>query len=461
MSAWQVLGLVFEHLGNVVSVVLILALLSGKKEARATLGWVLLVLSVPYVGALAYLILGRRPSPFPGRPSTFRAAGRHSAPPDLPVFMARASQLTGLEPALCRDLEFLPGAEYKYPRLFADIESARRRVVLSYYVFRRDDTGRRLLTLLSRKAAEGVEVCLLYDGWGAFWLAFGGFLGPSLRAGVRARPFHPVADPLQMSRVNFRNHRKIAVVDGRIGYTGSINIGDEYLGLHPRFGSWKDVHVRLEGAAALALEEVFREDWRTATGEILEPSSEPADAGDTWLHVIPSGPSQAEEKLFPLLFAQLAAAREQVDILTPYLVPDHSLIAALSVAARQGARVRVLVPGRSNHPLVAAAGRSYYEELLDERVELYEVEQGMLHAKALLIDGVWAMIGSANLDDRSFHLNFEINVAGAHPSLCRHLGATFEEWLRGSRRIVSADVAAKSMLRRLVEGACRTLSPVL
>lgn len=461
MSAWQVLGLVFEHLGNIVSVLLILAILSGKKEARATLGWVLLVLFLPYAGAIAYLIFGRRPQRFPGRQSAFGAAGRHSAPLGVAVPLARTTRLTGLAPTLCRCLEFLPGAEHKYPRLFADIAAARRRVVLSYYVFRRDDTGRRLLTLLSRKASEGVEVCLLYDGWGAFWLAFGGFLRPCLRAGVRARPFHPVADPLQMSRVNFRNHRKIAVIDGEVGYTGSINIGDEYLGRDARIGPWKDVHVRLEGAAATALEEVFREDWRTATGEVLAPSPEPADPGDTWIHVIPSGPSQAEEKLFPLLVAQLAAAQRRVDILTPYLVPDHSLVAALSVAARQGARVRVLVPGRSNHPLVAAAGRSYYDELMDEGVELYEVRGGMLHAKALLIDEGWAMVGSTNLDDRSFHLNFEINVATAHSPFCEHLRATFESWVEEARRIEPADLAAKSLTRRLVEGACRTLSPVL
>jgi cardiolipin synthase len=461
MTAWQVLGLVFEHLGNILSVVLILALLSGKKEARATLGWVLLVLFLPYAGAIAYLILGRLPQRFPGRPSAFGIAGGHPAPKELPGPMARTTRLTGLAPTLCRSLELLPGAEHKYRRLFADIEAARRRVVLSYYVFRRDDTGRRLLTLLSRKASQGVEVCLLYDGWGAFWLAFGGFLRPCVRAGVRARPFHPVADPLQMSRVNFRNHRKIAVIDGEIGYTGSINIGDEYLGRSPRFGPWKDVHVRLEGAAATALEEVFREDWNTATGEVLEPSPEPADPGDTWIHVIPSGPNQAEEKLFPLLFAQLASAQRRVDILTPYLVPDHTLVAALAVAARQGARVRVVLPGRSNHPLVAAAGRSYYEELLDEGVELYEVPGGMLHAKALLIDTGWAMVGSTNLDDRSFHLNFEINVAAAEPAFCEHLRSTFEGWVQEARRVAPADVAAKSLVRRLVEGACRTLSPVL
>jgi cardiolipin synthase len=150
-----------------------------------------------------------------------------------------------------------------------------------------------------------------------------------------------------------------------------------------------------------------------------------------------------------------------VDILTPYLVPDHSLVAALSVAARQGAEVRVLVPGRSNHPLVTAAGRSYYEELLDEGVRLFEVTSGMLHAKAVLVDGRWAMVGSTNLDDRSFHLNFEVNVATSHPAFCEHVGSTFEAWCRGARPVRAEELAARSLPQRLVESVCRTLSPVL
>lgn len=461
MSPAELLRLFLEYLGNLLSVLLALAILSGKKEAKATLAWLLLVLFFPYLGAIAYFIFGRPHQRFPSSKSTFSAkylAGGIAGHPD-PV--ARTSRLVGMGPILCKNLEFLPGAGAKYPRLFADIEAARQRVVLSYYVFRRDATGRRLLDLLARKAREGVEVCLLYDGWGAIWLNFGNFLRPYRDAGVQTKAYHPVADPLQMSRVNFRNHRKIAVIDGRIGYTGSINIGDEYLGRHPRFGPWKDVHVRLEGAAALALEEVFREDWRTTTGETLTPSPTPSDEGDTWIHVIPSGPGQAQEKLFPLLFAQLASAKSRVDILTPYLVPDHSLVAALSVAARQGAEVRVLLPGQSNHPLVAAAGRSYYEELVDEGVALYETEEGMLHAKALLVDDCWSMVGSTNLDDRSFHLNFEVNVATSHAPFCTALGETFTSWLRGARRITGPYLAARSLPTRLMESACRTLSPVL
>ncbi len=460
MSAWEIWGLIVQYLGNVLSVVLILAILSGRKEARATLGWVILVLFLPYVGAVLYLVFGRR---MPIRlPADLAEVPACPLPPEgLPEHMERTAKLTALTPSRCRNLELLPGAAEKYRRLEADIAAAEKRVYLCYYVFRRDRTGRRILEGLARKAAEGVEVRLLYDGWGAFGLEFPGFLSHYRRRGVQVHAFHPVTDPLQMSRINFRNHRKVAVIDGTVGYTGSTNVGDEYLGLHPRFGPWKDVHLRLEGAAAAALEQVFREDWRIATGEALAPSPVPENPGDTWVQVIPSGPNQRHDSLLPLLFAQFASARESLDLLTPYLVPDYGLVAALRIAARQGVRVRIIVPGRSNHPMVAAAGRSYYDELLDNGVELYETPQGMLHAKGVLVDGRWAMVGSANLDNRSFHLNFELNLATSDPACCGALASLVEAWVRESVPVTAEELGRRSLPRRLLEGACRTLSPVL
>jgi len=177
--------------------------------------------------------------------------------------------------------------------------------------------------------------------------------------------------------------------------------------------------------------------------------------------VISSGPNEGEDNVLPLLFAQFAAARSRIDILTPYLVPDYGLVAALRIAARQGVTVRVLVPGKSNHPLVAAAGRSYYDELLEGGVEMYEMRGGMLHAKGVLIDGCWAMVGSTNLDNRSFRLNFELNLATSSPKFCADLGRLFDTWLTGATPITAEALGARSLGRRMLEGTCRTLSPVL
>ena len=460
MVVWEIIGIALQHLGNVISIVLVLAILSGRKEARATLGWVLLVVFLPYVGVLAYLVFGRGHPGFSAPRED--AAGSCPVPEeDLPEPEKRTMRIARKAPVRCTRLELLGSAREKYDRMEADILAARHRVVMAYYVFRRDGTGRRFLELLARKAAEGVETCLLYDGWGAFGLGVGRFLRPYREAGVRVRAFHPVSDPLKMSRINFRNHRKVVVVDGRIAYTGSTNIGDEYLGLHPRFGEWKDVHVRLEGEAAADLEAVFRQDWEVAGGEGLRPSPPPPEPGRTRVHVLSSGPNEPQESLHALLFAQFAAARESIDILTPYLVPDQGIVGALTVAVRQGARVRVLLPGRSNHPMVAAAGRSYYDELIEEGVELYETPDGMLHAKGILVDGAWALVGSTNLDNRSFHLNFELNLATSDPDFCEALARRFNTWVAGAHPVSAEDLERRPLARRLLEGACRTLSPVL
>lgn len=457
----ELFGVFSAHVADVVSILMVLLILSGKREARSTLIWLLLVVFLPYVGVFLYIFFGRMRPDYPERAihpalaSTDPGACGGGDP-----LMALTEKMTGISRVHADELELLVGAAEKYDRLFADIEAARERIVLSYYVFRQDKTGFRLLELLARKAGEGVDVRLLYDGWGAFGL----YVSPKLRryckAGIKARPFAPVTNPLRMSRINFRNHRKIVVIDGRIGYTGSTNIGDEYLGLNPRYSPWLDLHARLTGEAAAVLEEVFNEDWRIATGEKPVSRALPA-AGPIELHVIPTGPDISEDRLFPLLFAHLAAAEKSIDISTPYLVPNQALVAMLSVAARKGVRVRLIIPKRSNHPMVEAAGRSYYEELVTGGVEIHQTPGAMLHAKALLVDSRWAMLGSANFDNRSFFLNFEVNIALSEPSFVAEVEASFESWIGKAEKVTLKSLAARPKSLKLLDSMCRTLSPVL
>ncbi len=463
MTSWQYLDLLFKHLADVVAIFMVLVILSTRREARATVGWLLLVLFVPYLGAFLYVLLGRRlaayPPPKPEEPDP-------TAPCPLPAGglsprMALTQRLTGEEPVTCRELKLFTDAREKYDHLFADIEGARERVVVCYYVFRNDATGHRLLELLARKAEAGVEVRVLFDGWGAIGLALFGRLGRYRRRGVRIVPFARVIHPLKMSRLNFRNHRKIVVVDGRVAYTGSTNIGDEYLGLDARHGVLRDLHVRLTGGAATRLERVFAGDWKIATGERYAPPPAPAAPGAMPIHVLATGPDQEEDRLYPLLFAQLTRAERSIDIFTPYLVLNQGLIAALAVAARQGVRVRVLLPQRSNHPLVAAAGRSYYEELLESGVEIYETPAAMLHAKGIVVDEAWVMVGSANFDNRSFFLNFEVNIALSDDVFVDRVGNLFDRWANAANRVSLARMRARPAHRRLFDAVCRTLSPVL
>lgn len=461
MTEYQ--GVFQAHLADIVSVFMVLLILSGRREARSTLVWLLLVVFLPWVGAFLYLFFGRlRPGYkthkiHPAVPAIDKTSHWTAKPSPRTLL---TEKLSGVASVRCTSLELLESAGEKYDRLFQDIALARESVFLCYYVFRRDQTGKRLLELLARKAEEGVSVYLICDGWGAFGLFATGGLRPYIRRGVRAVPFAPVANPLRMSRINFRNHRKIAVIDGTIGYTGSTNIGDEYLGLNPRFGVWRDMHLRVTGESAAVLEEVFAEDWRIATGHLLHLPVRAA-VGSLPIHVLPTGPDIEVDRLFPLLFAQLGEAKRTIDIATPYLVPNQSLVAALSVAAQRGVRVRVILPKRSNHPMVAAAGRSYYDELLDGGVEILQLKQGMLHAKAVVVDSEWALLGSANFDNRSFFLNFEINIAIEDPTFITKVEAFLDRLARDSETTDRHTLAARPMPLKLVDSVCRTLSPVL
>jgi cardiolipin synthase len=455
------LSFFFGHLAELISVLMALAILTDRREARATLGWLLLVIFLPYVGVILYILFGRRRAEYPVRRAHPALSQKKSDTP-LPPHMALTEKITGLPAVGCRDLYLLSNAREKYDRLFADIRGAKKRVVLCYYVFRRDKTGLALLDLLAQKAEEGVAVYLLFDGWGAFGLGLFGRLSPYRKKGVKAVPFARVISPLKMSRINFRNHRKIVVIDGETAYTGSTNIGDEYLGESPRFGPWRDFHVRLAGEAAAVLEEVFVGDWAIATGKTLNfDSSETQHYDQTPIHVLPTGPDIQEDLLYPLLFAHIGRATRSIEIITPYLVPNQGLIAALSVAARQGVRVRILLPKYSNHPMVAAAGRSHYQDLLEGGVEVLETPNAMLHAKAFLVDGEWAMLGSANFDNRSFFLNFEINVAIEDPDFVGAVSEKFEQWAAEAEGVSLISLANRPLLLRLYDSFCRTLSPVL
>lgn len=456
------MSVITAHAADIISVAMVLLILSGKREARSTLIWLLLVVFLPYVGVFLYIFFGRSRPDYPARKlhPALSATPCCEMPETDDRLMALTEKITGIARVHADTLELLVGGREKYERLFADVAAAKERIVLSYYVFRQDATGYALLDLLARKAEEGVKVYLLYDGWGAFGLYISFRLKSYIKRGVNARPFAPVTNPLRMSRINFRNHRKIVVIDGRIGYTGSTNIGDEYLGLNQRFTPWLDLHARLTGEAATILEEVFNEDWRIATRETL-PAYQTEKPGPIALHVIPTGPDLVEDRLFPLLFAHLAAAEKSIDISTPYLVPNQALVASLSVAALKGVRVRLILPKRSNHPMVEAAGRSYYEELLEGGVEIYQTPEAMLHAKALLIDSRWTMLGSANFDNRSFFLNFEVNVALAEPGFVQEIGRCFENWVEKAEKVTKEELAARPLLLKLFDAICRTLSPVL
>ncbi|NNJ27646.1 cardiolipin synthase [Alienimonas chondri] len=502
VSGW--LAAVLSLCGYLLTLALVRWVLLLKKDSPAsTVAWIMAIVLIPYLGGLLFLIFGVNRV---NRRAELKAAGDariEAVTPSLTehrVFASESTQepdrtLMRLQTAVGRyppvggnDVETLDDTNRTLGLIRREIEAATSSIHLEYYIWKPDRTGTALRDLLVRKAAEGVTVRFLYDGIGSLWLTKR-WLKPLRDAGAEVASFLPGAGFRERWSLNLRNHRKIVVVDGRVAFTGGMNIGDEYLGLartggwrhcfgkaaKERRGWWRDTHLRVEGPGALQLQQVFAEDWYFATGAVLgevegQDNLYP-DTGSRGSAIVqcvpggPSGPTPAGERSLPrglpnLFFTAITAAQRTIDLTTGYFVPPIQIVQALEAAAWRGVRVRLLVPGTGGKPWTIFAGRSDYEVLLRAGVEIYEYRAGTLHAKTLTVDGRWSLVGSANLDARSFYLNFEVNLALYDDRTAERLAERFELDMTKALRITPEARAARAHWRVLAENFCRMFAPV-
>lgn len=360
-------------------------------------------------------------------------------------------------------VEVFTTAQEIYDSIIAAIDGARDHIHLEYYIFRPDDTGRQVLDHLVEKAKRGVEVRLLLDGVGS-WGTRNSFLRPLVKAGGRVDTFLPAIPLRRPWHLNCRNHRKVVVVDGQIGFTGSQNIGDEYRGLLRPLGPWKDTHLRLEGPAVRELQGVFVEDWYFASKEDLVSQKyvkRVPPAGDSLVQIVATGPDQTTSILSHIFFAALALARKNVRISTPYFVPDPALIVSLQHAAYRGIEVEILIPAKTDNRVVLWAGRSFYDDLLVAGVKIHEFDHGMLHSKWVSIDDHWTLISSANVDIRSFLWNFEVTASVFDHRIAHTLLEDFRADVARSRSIARRSSKDIRIWPQVLEGAARLFAPLL
>jgi cardiolipin synthase len=448
-----------------------------------TLAWILAILTLPGVGAALYFLLAvprvrhvlrrRRVAVAELASGGLPAAERACAPAaEGPGAAAAASlfrltsRLTGIGPSSGSLVELMTEDERAFERIEEALEGARESVWAEYYIVKNDVTGRRFLGLLARCAARGVQVRFLYDGVGSLGLDRR-LLRDIESAGGSTEVFLPLNPLRRRWSFNLRNHRKLVVVDGRVGFTGGMNVGDQYSGRSRRRGArhFRDTHLEVAGPAVADLGRIFREDWAYATGgdaTLPEPPSVPApiDRGSA-VAVLPSGPDQELNASGMVYFNGVAAARERVFLTSPYFIPDESLVKAMTAAALRGVDVRLLVPARCDVPIAAIAGRSYFEPLMRSGVRIFRYTPSMLHAKSLVVDGAWGLVGSANVDIRSFRLNFEISVVVADAGFAGRLEERFLGALECSEELDEAELAARGTLGRLRDETVRLLSPLL
>lgn len=442
-----------------------------RSGVSTTLAWILAIITFPIVGAAAYLMFAspsirraaRRQRPtarglFAGRPPSRVALGDAVAEQVVTL----ASRLTGLAPTAGNRVELLTSSRDAFQTIEHAVRTATRRVWAEYYIIKNDATGRRFLDLLAEKAAEGVEVRLLYDAVGSLRID-PARLRAIEEAGGHCAVFLPVNPFRRKWSTHLRNHRKLVLVDDALGFTGGMNVGDEYSGRARRQGGrhFHDSHLAIQGPAIADLAEIFVEDWTFATDTALEiPSPAPA-AGNCIAAIVPSGPDQVHNAHGMVYFAAIASARRSVYIASPYFVPDIAMVQALLAAALRGVDVRLLVPAHNDIRLVGWAARSYYAELIGAGVRVWEYLPTMLHAKRLVIDESFGIVGSANVDIRSFRLNFELGALVVDPTFAGDLTRQFHTELRDSREVTAAMLLQIGIPARLRDGVARLFSPLL
>jgi cardiolipin synthase len=343
------------------------------------------------------------------------------------------------------------------------IRSARQYIHAEYYIIRNDDLGRRFIEALAERAREGVTVRLVYDAVGCASVGRH-FFRPIIAAGGRAVPFFPGILGLVNFRINFRNHRKILVVDGDVGFLGGYNIGVEYLGEGP-LGPWRDAHLRLEGDAVQSLLARFLMDWNYAAHDSLGFEDgffpEPRAAGTVTCQIASSGPDTPKVAIKEGFLKLIASAVKTIEIRTPYFVPDDSVLDALRIAAVSGVRVRIMIPSKPDHLFVHWATLSYIGSLLDAGVQAYTYDRGFLHAKTCVVDGEACTVGTANWDVRSFKLNFETNAFIYDRGVCDDLHRAFERDLEHCTELTPERYASRGRIVRAKESISRLLTPLL
>lgn len=468
------LGLLAWLTLEIVALLHVLHALMNVRTSQGTIAWVISLLTFPYLAIPLYWVFGR--SRFSGYVRARRAKNQRLRQlsetmhqrmrhyeikvPEEDAFARAAMILGGLPFTRGNELELLIDGEEVFERVFEEMKGARNYICVSFFIVKSDKLGMRFQEALIERARVGVRVLFLFDEIGSHKLPRR-YLRTLREAGVECSPFGTNRHWWSRLQLNFRNHRKIIVVDGRTAFLGGLNVGDEYLGRDVRFGAWRDTHLQIKGPAVQAVQMVFLEDWYWATQQVadLRWTTTPEHV-DQVAAIIPTGPADAADS-WQLLVAEAAnTARRRLWIASPYFVPDEGVLTALQAAALRGADVRILIPERSDDRLVWLSAFTYYEQTLPHGVRIYRYQKGFLHQKVMLIDDRLAAVGTANLDNRSFRLNFEITAFSPDPAFVDEVEHMLSVDFTHAKCAVVEDFTGRSFLFRATCRAARLLAPI-
>jgi cardiolipin synthase A/B len=362
------------------------------------------------------------------------------------------------------EVKLLINGEKKFPEVLEVLKNAKHHIHIEYYIFEDGEIAEQIKDVLIQKAREGVAVRFIYDDFGSRSIRKE-FVDELIEVGVQAFPFYKIHFILLANRVNYRNHRKIIVVDGCVGFVGGINVSDRYIN-KPGQLFWRDTHVKITGPGVYYLQYLFISDWNFCSGKHLKLErdffcTKPVTGGKATVQIAASGPDSDVPTLMFSMVQTIGLAEEELLITTPYFIPGESIMNALHVAALSGVKIKILVPDKSDSSLVNGAARSYYGDLLEAGVEIYLYQKGFVHAKTLVSDGQLAIIGTANMDHRSYELNFEVNSMIYDTAFAEQLKGVFYDDIRNAKKINPNTWKKRPFYKQLPERVARLLSPLL
>lgn len=368
---------------------------------------------------------------------------------------------------LNNDVKLLLNGESKFPDVLESLKNAKHHIHIEYYIYEDDEIGKAIGKVLKQKAAEGVEVRFIYDDFGSKSMKKS-FIKDLESSGVEVFPFYKIKLLFFANRINYRNHRKIIVIDGKTGYVGGINISERYANPNSRNLYWRDTHLKISGSAVLSLQRVFMSDWNFCAQQNIGVLKEYFPIKNIFenntkklVQIVFSGPDSDHPNIMFALMQAIIMAKKEILITTPYFVPDTSFINALKIAKLSNVSIKLLVPGVSDSFLVNATSNSYYQELLETGIEVYKYTKGFVHAKTMVCDGFVSTIGTANLDQRSFDLNFEINAFVYDAEFSNELREAFLNDLKNATKLELESWKNRSYFVQFIERVARLLSPLM
>jgi cardiolipin synthase len=449
------------------------------RTSQGAIAWAISLNTFPYLAVPAYWGLGQ--SKFDGYELLRRTEQQEQSEaektalrilreqnmllvPQTPLEESHArllNQLSCLPITTGNSAKLLVDGEATFKAILDGMRRAQNYILFQFYILRDDKLGQECKQVFLDKAADGVRVYVLYDELGSKDLS-PEYIAELRDAGVEILPFNTTRGRGNRLRLNFRNHRKIVVVDGRVAWVGGHNVGDEYLGEDPVLTPWRDTHVELEGPVVQCIQAPFAEDWNWASGRTIELNWEPekAESGEVAAACIPTGPADKLETGTLMFLHAINSAQERLWIVSPYFIPDEQLMSALQLAALRGVDVRILIPQNPDHLHVYLSGLSYLEEAEEAGVKIYRYQPGFLHQKVFLIDDRWSAIGTANLDNRSMRLNFEVTVMLFGREFAKEVEAMLLADFENSQPASATEYTESSLPYRFLVRVCRLLAPV-